>query len=172
MIPTATNSICILNTTAYLVRFLVHFISQGFNIMGWFRHPPGVHVGWQSYLDSTIAQEVEKELNNLIVGGGLGNTSGHIFYNMSTQNGSKLEIWRIHNLISKLWHFKAFPICLYRDAVCLQCFTPTHAHMNVTTITRFAQKCSMHACMHCVATSYTVLLSGRVYFYPTHMRKG
>ena len=36
--------------------------------------------------------------------------------------------------------------------------------MNVTTITRFVQICSMHVYRHCVATSYTVLLSGKVLF--------
>ena len=39
-----------------------------------------------------------------------------------------------------------FPICLYREAIHLQLFTPTryvsgrsYAHMNVMTITRFVQ---------------------------------
>ena len=51
-----------------------------------------------------------------------------------------------------------FPICLYREAIHFQCFTSTrcvsgcgHAHINVTTIARFAQNCTMGACLHCMA---------------------
>ena len=51
----------------------------------------------------------------------------------------------IHTLELKLWHFEVFLICLYREAIQLQRLRP-RVHINVTTITRFAQNCTMDAC--------------------------
>ena len=60
------------------------------------------------------------------MGGGVGSTWGDDFY-MGTQNGSKLEIclWGIliHTFELKLRHFEVSPICLYREAIRMQCFS-------------------------------------------------
>ena len=65
---------------------------------------------------------------------------------------------------------RVFPICLYREAICLQYLplmcnvmgvaTHTHTHTRVTTFTRFAQNC-VSACIVCLyyACSYTVAFS-------------
>ena len=90
--------------------YYLRISGQLFFCLGW----------WLEEINYTLSRII-----NLICGP-LGSTSGHIFY-MSTQNGSKLEVWPdrilIHALELKLWHF---PICLYREAMHLQWFTPTH----------------------------------------------
>ena len=107
--------------------------------------------------------------NNLIRGP-FGSTSGHTFY-MSMQNGSKLEVWPdrilIHALELKLWHFEVFPICLYREAMHLQCFTPTryvsgrgHAHICTWRPLPDLLKIAIEgACLHYRALLCAVALS-------------
>ncbi len=85
--------------------------------------------------------------------GALGSTWGHNFY-MGTQSLMSREKWwsRIFDshLSIKVMALWSFPICLYREAIRLQCLRPRatwgawpRAHINVTTITRFAQN------LHC-----------------------
>ena len=45
------------------------------------------------------------------------------------------QIFFIHALELKLRHFEVFPICLYREAMHLQCFTPRRYVMGVVTRT-------------------------------------
>ena len=62
-------------------------------------------------------------------------------------------------------HFEVFPhVCMYREAMLLQCFLPTHyvrgvarlrAQSNVTTFTHFGQVSA--ACLHCMVPLCTQL---------------
>ena len=96
-----------------------------------------------------------------IIYGAFGSTWGYNFY-MSTQNGSKLEIWSkrimIHALELKLWHLEVFP-CLSREGMHLQWFTWgawPRVQINVMTITRFAQNNTIGVCFHCHPCSYKI----------------
>ena len=44
---------------------------------------------------------------------------------MECKNFEVMNRILIHTLELKLWHFEVFPICLYLEAMSLQCFPPT-----------------------------------------------
>ena len=87
---------------------------------------------WQIWrmIGSYIATPPRKQKLNDLIHGGFGSTSGHNLY-IGTQNGSKLEVWQrglIHASV-KVMVLWSFPILyLYREAIRLQCFPPTHTH--------------------------------------------
>ena len=65
----------------------------------------------------------------------------------------------IHAFKLKIHPLECFPICLYREAIHLQCFPPTcyvigvtHTYMNVTTFTQFPRNSHIYfgACFHCM----------------------
>ena len=82
----------------------------------------------------------------------------HNFY-MGTQNGSKTrnlkEGFLIHAFELKLLHFNVFP-CLYREAMHLQCFTPTLYVMGVAT--RAYKRDDFYTKLHYGCLHYAALL--------------
>ena len=46
-------------------------------------------------------------------------------YAECTESRKMLDRFLIHTLELKLWHFEVYPICLYVEAMHLQCFPPT-----------------------------------------------
>ena len=66
----------------------------------------------------------------------------------------------------KVTALRSFPICLYREAIRLQCFPPTRYVRGAVTRTYERDDhypiCSMHTSR---VTSYTVLLSGQFFFF-------
>ena len=73
--------------------------------------------------------------------GVLGSTLGNNFY-MGTQNGSNLEIFYSHLQFKDMAPNRVSHM-LYREAMHLQCFTPTRTYINVTTFTGSAQNCNV-----------------------------
>ena len=126
---------------------------------------------WVSEGEGLITQEVEKKTTNDRVfrnGFRQWNFMGMQNVQWSFKNKTR---FLIYTLELKLQPFEVFPyVCTGKPYVC-NVFRPrstwgvwSRAHMNVTTITRFVQICSMHASRHCGTTSYTVLLSGQFFF--------